>query len=167
MNLSSLLNIYRAYLSYSGKSGVSDVAISLLIEGGSSVTFPVVPADLPTIENSQNNDVFHSVIGDVSVMGLLGLRKITFDNFLLPGSTSRYSFANGDDAATILNFIQDNHMSGQPFRLIITKGGDTVLNMSCLIDEYSHHQDAVGDTYLSVTFTEYRTYNSQTGGLSS
>ena len=167
MTLQSLLNIYRAYLSYTGGAKATKGEISLLIEGGSSVTFPVVSADLPTIENSQNNDVFHSVIGDVSVMGLLGLRKITFDNFLLPGSTSRYSFANGDDAATILNFIQDNHMSGQPFRLIITKGGSTLLNMSCLIDTYSHYQDTVGDTYLSITFTEYRTYNEATGGLSS
>lgn len=167
LNLQSLLNIYRTFLSYSGKAGVEKAEISLLIEGGSSVTFPVVPAQLPTIENTQNNEVYSSVIGDVSIMGLLGLRKITFDNFLLPCSTSKYGFARGDDSATILNFIQENHQVGQPFRLIISKGGSTILNMSCLIDNYSYYQDSVGDTYLSVTFTEYRTYNEITGGLSS
>lgn len=166
MNLSKFLNLFRTYLSYSGKLGVSRAEISLLVEGDSdSVTFPVIPAQLPTIENVQNNDTFSSVIGDVSVMGLLGLRKISFDNFLLPSDVSKYSFAKGDNAATILNFIQDHVQSGQPFRLIMTKGDDTICNMSVLIDDWYHYQDAVGDTYLTISFTEYRTYN-ESGGLS-
>lgn len=166
MDLSKFLNLFRTYLSYSGKLGVSRAEISLLVEGDSnSVTFPVIPAQLPTIENVQNNDTFNSVIGDVSVIGLLGLRKISFDNFLLPSDVSKYSFAKGDNAATILNFIQDHVQSGQPFRLIMTKGDDTICNMSVLIDDWSHYQDAVGDTYLTISFTEYRTYN-ESGGLS-
>lgn len=166
MNLSNFLNLYRTYLSYSGKLGVSSAEISLLVEGDSnSVTFPVIPAQLPTIENVQNNDTFNSVIGDISMIGLLGLRKITFDNFLLPSDVSKYSFAKGDNAATILNFIQDHVQSGQPFRVIMTKGDDTICNMSVLIDDWSHYQDAVGDTYLTISFTEYRTYN-ESGGLS-
>lgn len=165
MNLYSFLNLYRTFLSYSGKSAVSRAEISLLIEGDSnSVTFPVIPAQLPTIENTQNNDTFNSVIGDISIIGLLGLRKVTFDDYLLPNDVSKYSFAKGDDASTILNFIQDNHMNGQPFRVVITKGGYTILNMACLIDEYSHYQDTTGDTHLNMSLTEYRTYNSQ-GGL--
>lgn len=166
MDLSKFLNLYRTFLSYSGKLGVSRAEISLLVEGDSnSVTFPVIPAQLPTIENVQNNDTFNSVIGDISMIGLLGLRKITFDNFLLPSDVSKYSFAKGDNAATILNFIQDHVQSGQPFRLIMTKGDDTICNMSVLIDDWSHYQDAVGDTYLTISFTEYRTYN-ESGGLS-
>lgn len=166
MNLMSLLNLYRTFLSYAGRSGVADAKISLLVEGDpNGVTFPVVPAQLPTIENTQNNDTFNSVIGDVSVIGLLGLRKVSFDNFLLPSDVSKYRFATGDNAADILNFIQDHNQSGQPFRLIMTKGADTICNMSVLIDNFSYYQDAVGDTYLSISFTEYRTYNSQTGGL--
>lgn len=166
LNLQSLLNIYRMYLTYTGSNKVEKAEVSLLVEGSSdSVTFPVVPSELPMIENTQNNDVFNSVIGDVSIIGLLGLRKISFDDWLLPNDVSKYSFAKGDDAATILNFIQDHHMSGQPFRIIITKGGSTILNMNCLINTYSHYQDNIGDTHLSIEFTEYRTYNSQTGGL--
>lgn len=166
MDLSKFLNLYRTFLSYSGKLGVSSAEISLLVEGDSnSVTFPVIPAQLPTIENVQNNDTFNSVIGDISMIGLLGLRKITFDNFLLPSDVSKYNFAKGDNAATILNFIQDHVQSGQPFRLIMTKGDDTICNMSVLIDDWSHYQDAVGDTYLTISFTEYRTYN-ESGGLS-
>lgn len=166
MNLSKFLNLYRTYLSYSGNSGVSKASISLLVEGDpNSVTFPVIPAQLPTIHNTQNNETFNSVIGDVSIIGLLGLRTISFDNFLLPNNVSKYSFAKGDDAATILNFIQDHNQTGQPFRLIMTKGGDTICNMSVLIDSFDHYQDPVGDTYINISFTEYRTYNSQTGSL--
>lgn len=166
LSLSNLLNLYRTFLSYSGNSTVSRAEISLLIEGDSnSVTFPVIPAQLPTIENTQNNDTFNSVIGDVSIIGLLGLRTITFDNFLLPNDVNKYSFAKGDNASTILNFIQENNQKGQPFRLIMTKGDDTVCNMNVLINDFSYYQDAVGDTYLSISFIEYRTYNSQTGGL--
>lgn len=166
MDLSKFLNLYRTFLSYSGNSGVARAEISLLVEGDSnSVTFPVIPAQLPTIQNTQNNDIFSSVIGDVSVIGLLGLRTILFDNFLLPNDVSKYSFAKGDNAATILNFIQDHNQTGQPFRLVMTKGDDTICNMSVLINDFSHYQDPVGDTHLSISFVEYRTYNSQTGGL--
>nr|DAU49991.1 MAG TPA: tail assembly protein [Caudoviricetes sp.] len=166
MNLSNFLNLYRTFLSYSGGSGVSNAEISLLVEGDSnSVTFPVIPAQLPTIQNTQNNDTFNSVIGDVSIIGLLGLRTIEFDNFLLPQDVSNYSFAKGDNASTILNFIQDHNQSGQPFRLIMTKGEDTICNMSVLIDTFSYYSDPLGDVYLSVSFKEYRTYNQQTGSL--
>lgn len=165
MDLTSLLNIFRTFLSYTGGTKVTRGEISLLIEGGDSVTFPIIPADLPEIKTTQNNDVFNSVIGDVSIMGLLGLREVNFDDFLLPNDVSKYSFSKGDDSATILNFIQDNHQKGQPFRLIMTKNDSTILNMSCLIDDYTYYQDTVGDTHLSITFKEYRVYNPTTGGL--
>lgn len=166
MNLSKYLNLYRTFLSYSGKSGVSKAEISLLVEGDSnSVTFPVIPAQLPTIENTQKNDTFSSVIGDVSIIGLLGLRTISFDNFLLPSDVSKYSFAKGDNAATILNFIQDHNQTGQPFRIIMTKGDDTICNMSVLINDFSYYTDPVGDTYITISFVEYRTYNESTGSL--
>lgn len=167
MDLSNFLNLYRTFLSYSGSDSVSKAEISLLVEGdANSVTFPVIPAQLPTIENTINNDTFNSVIGDISIMGLLGLRTVSFDNFLLPNDVSKYSFAKGDNASTILNFIQDHNQTGKPFRLIMTKGNDTICNMSVLINDFSYYSDPVGDTYLSISFVEYRTYNQQTGSLS-
>ena len=165
-NLASLLNLYRAYLSFTGSKNIR-ADITLLIEGGSSVTFAVPPAQLPRITSEQNNDTFNSVIGDVSVIGLLGLRTVEFDDFLLPSDTSDYSWARGDNASDIINFINDNRQIGQPFRLIITKGDLTYLNMSVLIDSFDYYQDELADYRMNVTFTEYRTYNSQTGGLDS
>lgn len=164
MDLTSILNLYRAYLSYKGNKNVR-AEITLLLEGGNSVTFPVPPEKLPTIENPQNNEVFNSVIGDISIMGLLGLRSIKFDDLLLPSNVNDYSWAKGDNGADIINFINDNRQKGQPFRLIITKGDVTYCNMNVLIDDFDYYQDNQTDYHIDVTFTEYRTYNSQTGGL--
>ena len=139
--------------------------VTLLLEGGSSVTFPVPPADLPQITVPQNNEVFNSVIGDVSQMGLLGLRSVAFNNVLLPSDVGDYSWARGDNGSDIINFINDNRQKGQPFRLIITKGDVTYINMNVLIDSFDYYQDNQADFHMNATFTEYRTYNSQTGGL--
>lgn len=164
LDLTSLLNLYRTYLSYKGNKNMR-ADITLLIEQGSSVTFPVPPADLPKITSVQNNETFNSVIGDVSIIGLLGLRTIEFNDFLLPSDTSDYRWARGDNASDIINFINDNRQKGQPFRLIITKSDVTILNMNVLIDSFDYYQDNMTDYHINIAFTEYRTYNSQTGGL--
>lgn len=164
MDLSSLLNLYRAYLAFQGRKNVR-ADVTLLLEGGSSVTFPVPPADLPQITVPQNNEVFNSVIGDVSQIGLLGLRSVAFNDVLLPSDVGDYSWARGDNGSDIINFINDNRQKGQPFRLIITKGDVTYINMNVLIDSFDYYQDNQADFHMNATFTEYRTYNSQTGGL--
>lgn len=163
-DLSSLLNLYRTYLSYSGSKNVR-ADITLLLEGGDSVTFPIPPANLPRITSAQNNDTFNSVIGDVSIMGLLGLRSVEFEDFLLPSNNNDYSFSRGDNGSDIINFINDNRQKGQPFRIIITKGDVTYLNMAVLIDDFDYYMDNQADYHMNAKFTEYRTYNSQTGGL--
>lgn len=164
MDLTSLLNLYRAYLAFQGHKNVR-ADITLLLEGGSSVTFPIPPANLPKITSPQNNEVFNSVIGDVSQIGLLGLRKVEFENMLLPSDTNDYSWAHGDNGSDIINFINDNRQKGQPFRLIITKGDVTYLNMNVLVDDFDYYLDNVADYHMNATFAEYRTHNSQTGGL--
>ena len=164
MDLTSLLNLYRTYLSFKGNKNVR-ADITLLIEGGSSITFPVPPANLPRINNPQNNEVFKSVIGDVSQMGLLGLRTVEFEDMLLPSDVGDYSWARGDNGSDIINFINDNRQKGQPFRLIITRSDITIVNMNVLVDDFDYYQDNQADYHLNATFTEYRTYNSQTGGL--
>lgn len=164
VSLANLLNLYRTYLSFKGNKNVR-ADITLLIEQGPSVTFPVPPADLPQITVPQNNEVFNSVIGDVSQMGLLGLRSVVFNDILLPSDVGGYSWARGDNAADIINFINDNRQTGQPFRLIITRSDVTYINMNVLIDSFDYYQDNQADFHINATFTEYRTYNSQTGGL--
>lgn len=166
MNLLGLLSIYRNFLSrYT--SGIDRAEICLMQEGGKSITFPVPPAELPPIETEQHNDTFNSVIGDISTIGLLGLRTISFEKLLCPDDLSRYSWARGSSGSDIVNFINNARLEDKPFRLVITRGDNTYLNMLAVIDNFSYYLDNVNDYYVSIDFREYRTYNAMTGGLQS
>lgn len=166
MNLLGLLSIYRNFLSrYT--SGIDRAEICLMQEGGKSITFPVPPAELPQIETEQHNDTFNSVIGDISTIGLLGLRTISFEKLLCPDDLSRYSWARGSSGSDIVNFINNARLEDKPFRLIITRGDNTYLNMLAVIDNFSYYLDNVNDYYIDIDFREYRTYNAMTGGLQS
>lgn len=166
MNLLGLLSIYRNFLSrYT--SGIDRAEICLMQDGGKSITFPVPPAELPPIETEQHNDTFNSVIGDISTIGLLGLRTISFEKLLCPDDLSRYSWARGSSGSDIVNFINNARLEDKPFRLIITRGDNTYLNMLAVIDNFSYYLDNVNDYYIDIDFREYRTYNAMTGGLQS
>lgn len=166
MNLLGLLSIYRNFLSrYT--SGIDRAEICLMQEGGKSITFPVPPAELPPIETEQHNNTFNSVIGDISTIGLLGLRTISFEKLLCPDDLSRYSWARGSSGSDIVNFINNARLEDKPFRLIITRGDNTYLNMLAVIDNFSYYLDNVNDYYIDIDFREYRTYNAMTGGLQS
>lgn len=165
MDLLKMLSIYRNFLSGLGSYKVRKTSVTLMQEGGRSVTFPVVPADLPPIQTTQKNETFESVIGDIATIGLLGLRTISFDDWLLP--ERKYDWATGSNGYDIINFINDARLQDKPFRLIITKGNSTYLNMSCVINTLDYYQDNLGDYHLTCEFMEYRAHNPLTGGLSS
>ena len=165
MNLLKLLNIYRNFLSMT--SDKLERAEICLISEGKQIIFPVPPANLPTIECEQKNDTFESVLGDISTIGLLGLRTISFENLLCPSNNSKYSFARGSSGDEIINFINNARLSNQPFRLVITRGSNTYLNMLAVIDNFSYYLDNVNDYYVSIDFREYRFYNQVTGALES
>lgn len=164
MNLLKFLNIYRNFLSRS--SGVTRAEISLLHDGD-SIVFPIPPANLPTIECHQKNEVFESVLGDISTIGLLGLRSISFENLLCPSNVGKYPFARGTNGQDIINFINKARLQDKPFRLVITRGDNTYLNMLAVIDDFNYYLDNTDDYYVNIDFSEYRTYNNQTGALES
>lgn len=165
LSLKNLLNIYRNFLSRS--NGIERAEICLLQEQGDSITFPIPPATLPTIETTQKNDTFESVLGDISTIGLLGLRTISFDNLLCPSDNNKYPFARGTNGQDIINFINKCRLGDKPFRLIITRGDNTYINMLAVIDNFSYYLDNTDDYYVSIDFREYRTYDAGNGVLQS
>lgn len=166
MNLLGLLNIYRNFLSRG--SGIERAEICLLSEStGDKIIFPAPPATLPEIQCEQKNDTFESVLGDISTIGLLGLRTISFEKLLCPNDNSKYSFARGSNGVDIINFINKFRLSDSPFRLIITRSDTTYLNMLAVIDSFTYSLDNTNDYYVDIDFREYRTYDPVTGGLSS
>ena len=165
LNLVNLLNIYRNFLSNQNLIKPDRAEIALLQEGGQSVTFPVPPADLPPIQCEQHNETFNSVIGDISTIGLIGLRSISFDDMLCPGDIDKYPWAKGDNGCDIINFINNARLENKPFRLIITRGDNTYLNMLAGINNFNYYVDNLNDYHISIEFMEYRTYDPVTGGL--
>lgn len=152
MNIFKFLNMYQDFLS--GGVSMVDKAEIYLACNGSTVRLPVVPAELPPVEQSQNNGVFNSVIGDMSTIGLMGLRSMTLELFL-PSDTSKYSFANGDNANDIINFINTNRPLQKPFTITITKGSVTYLNMDCLLNKVSYSMVNTADYKLTLEIVEY------------
>ena len=165
MNLLKLLNIYRNFLSMA--SDKPERAEICLISEGKQIILPVPPATLPKIECKQKNDTFESVLGDISTIGLLGLRTISFERLLCPSDNSKYPFARGSNGDEIINFINNARLSNTPFRLVITRGSNSYLNMVAVIDSFSYELDNVNDYYIDIDFREYRTYNQTTGALES
>ena len=167
MNLLGLLNIYMNFLSGSSAK-IERAEIALLVEGtDSQITFPVPPANLPAVECEQHNEEFNSVIGDISTIGLLGLRKISFSDLLCPSDNSKYPFARGSNGEDIVNFINQARLTDLPCRLVITRGDVTYVNMMVVIDNFSYYLDNTNDYHVNADFKEYRRWNAETGVLES
>ena len=153
MNLFDFLKVYQKYLG--GSISGNDKAKIVMECNGEKITFPIVPADLPVIEHENKNDVFESVVGDMSTIGLVGLRTMDFEDINVPSNVSRYSFANGDNGNTIVNFLQNGSKSSKPFRIVITIGHVTYINMLCLVDNYSFYIDNIGMYHVNMSIREY------------
>lgn len=168
MALSILKNTLPTLTSSGGTNGKADIVLSS-DNGKNKVVLPVVPAELPEITCPQNNETFNGVRGDMSVIGTLGLRFVTLDNYLLPASPDKYVFARpyGSKAADVINFLIKNQNDFIPIRIAITyEDGSVYLNMACLINNFSYQVDNLGDYHLKLDLTEYRMVN-RSGGLSS
>lgn len=151
--LSSLPALGRADIVLSGKAG--------------RIVLPVVPADLPPVSNPQNNEDFATVMGDIRIIGTLGLREINLDNFLAPAYPMKYSWANpfGSSGMEIVKFFRESQESYEPIRITITHmNGSVYLNMACLIDVFDYYTDNVSDVHYSAKLKEYRKENGA-GGL--
>lgn len=163
MDLLSLVNLFQDRLFTESK--VTKASIVLQGESG-RVTFPVPPANLPELTLPQNNTTFSSLAGDMMLIGQMGLRTMKLD-VLLPDDTSRYTWANGDTATTIINFINRERANYNPLRIVITRGHVTYVNMAVLINNFTYYKDNVGDYHASLDLVEFRTQNPITGELES
>lgn len=135
---------------------------------GEQIILPVVPANLPDLTIPQNNTVFNSVVADMSVIGLMGLRQIKFEG-LLPSDVNKYSWTspNGSNADVVINFINKYRNQYKPFRVNISVGDINYLNMAVLVNNFTYHVDNVGDYHYSLEMVEYRVRNPKTGGVMS
>lgn len=152
LNIFKFLNLYQDFIS--GGATMRDKAEIYLECDGDRVRFPVVPAELPEIKQSQNNGVFNSIVGDMSTIGLMGLRSMSLELFL-PSDTSKYHFAKGDNANDIINFINRHRPMQKPFTITITKGHVTYISMDCVLNTVSYSMTNTADYMLNLEIVEY------------
>lgn len=122
------------------------------------VVFPVIPAELPEIETPQNNDTFKGVVADLSVIGTMALRKVSWEGFL-PCDVDKYPFSRplGNNGDTIINFIRKYQDEYIPMRIaIVYNDGSVYLNMACLCDNFTYKKMNNGDYQYSINLVEYR-----------
>lgn len=134
-----------------------------------NVVLPVVPATLPKVEYTMNNEVFNGATGDILLAGYMGLRTYSLDNILLPVN-HKYKFMRprGSDGEEVKEFITQRMELRQVLRIAVTfSDGSELLNMACLCNKAYFIKDKVGDYKASLEFTEYpyvnQTINSTTG----
>lgn len=153
------------------KTGIGSKADIVLSanNGADRVILPVVPSQLPAVNSPQNNETFGGIRGDMGVIGTLGLRTLTLDDYLLPPIPTKYGFCRpyGSTAADVINFIKKYQAEYIPFRITITySNGSVYLNMACLVNDFSYYVDNVGDYHFTLELIEYKMVTPQ-GGLSS
>lgn len=163
--MSSILNMIVSRLITAKMSAGSKASIVISADNG-TIVLPIVPADLPEVSNPQNNETFESVLGTMSVMGTLGLRKVSLKG-LLPVDVSKYPYANplGSTASEVINFINQCRAQNNAARIVIAySDGSVYLNMACLINGFEYYIDNVKDYHYRMELLEYRSVSSL-GGL--
>ena len=135
--------------------------------GAAAIVLPLVPAELPEINNPQNNETFEGILGTMSVIGTLGLRSVSVKG-LLPVDPSKYPYANplGSSAAEVINFVNRYRNEYIPVRIVIAfNDGSVYLNMACLINDFTYFIDNSKDYHYKLDLVEYRMVDPVTGGL--
>ena len=149
--MASLLNFISSALSLFGDMAEScDFVISC---AGASITLPVAPASYDVTAQYHNETVAVNNYGDIRMLGMKGLKSISFSS-LLPAQD--YSWAHHlTDPWSIVKQIEEyaSIVPRQPARLSIS---GTSINMNVSIDEFKYsQQDCSGDIYYTLTFSEY------------
>ena len=156
----SLIKSVASQISLATSSVLGNGADIVMSVDGSreKIVFPIVPADLPKLETSQNNDTFEGVIADLSVIGTIGLRRISWEG-LIPAYPYKYSFCRngGSSADEIIKFIKRYQDEYVPMRIaIVFENGSVYVNMACLCNNFQYYRDNVGDYHFSIDLIEYR-----------
>ena len=117
-----------------------------------------VPVIQPPVKISQqnNHETFKTLkYGDIVLLGDKGLRTVEWSSFF-PVNKHFYNFVefnarlNGNE---YVNFL--NEHSEDCFRLIITEGFRTVINMLVVVDSFEYEYDKVGDIVYTLRLMEY------------
>ena len=155
------ISILKAIVQSLNSINPSGRAVIMLDGPAGRLVLPVVPANLPKVSNPQNNETFSTVLGDLRIIGTMGLRTVTLDT-IAPTYASKYPWSNpaGASGKEVVNYLRRAQLTYQPVRLaIFYSNGSEYLSMTCTVDNFEYYADNSKDFHYSATFTEYRTGN--------
>lgn len=164
------VSILKSVVSIMGMIPPDGTAHIVLSGSRGAVHVPIIPAELPKVTNPQNNEIFKTVLGDISIIGTLGLRELTIEG-LLPSHPSRYPWISGSvsNATQIITFLKLSQESFSPIRVsIVYENGSVYLNMQATVDEFDYYADNARDFHYRLKLTEYRSADESSdwfGGL--
>ncbi len=117
------------------------------------IKLPVLPESFE-VSSPQNNEKFETVNqGELKLIGLRGLRSISFQSFF-PARRQSFSTNYAYKDYQFVNIIERWRARRIPIRLIIT---DTPINMAVAIDDFTYGQrDGTGDVYYSLSLEEFK-----------
>lgn len=120
----------------------------------SVLQIPVIPPEF-TIESPFGVETYNSIQqGDISLVGLRGLKTVTWSSFF-PSKSYPFSAGGSTDAWSYVNTLEGYRDRRVPVRLVMTGGPD--LNIAALIPEFTYsEQDGSGDIFYTITFQEFK-----------
>lgn len=120
------------------------------------VQLPVLPESLQLQTNSTNTTSSIVKLGEVTNIGIKGLKGLTIDSFF-PQHIAPYVQTSGkfQEPQFYLDFIERVREDRKPIRLVVT---DTEINMMVTIESFSYSRRwGTDDIDYSLSLKEYRT----------
>lgn len=120
-----------------------------------TMVIPFPPSAL-SIEQEQENTDFEGLSGTLKIIGNMGLRTLSFSSFFslgvrMPGM-NQYATENG---WAYIDFFERWRNRKVPLRIVITTDEREVLNMPCVIDNFTWQKKCKRITY-TINISEYR-----------
>ncbi len=123
--------------------------------GEEILTFPFPPKDLPDITDEWGHEEF---ITNDAAMTLIGQRKrkrLTLELYLPVKTKFKKAEPESVSGEKYIEFWQKWSERRVPMRLVITKGGQSILNIAYTIDSLEYHWNKIEDIEATVEISEY------------
>lgn len=125
--------------------------------GEEVVILPIVPDDVE-IQQTQANEEFSTINnGTLHLIGDLGLKNLSIKSFFPVKKYNWLKKGASSDGWSYVDFFIKNMKKRIPLRIIITtKSGREIVNMACLINQFSYAERRNGDISYSLEIKEFR-----------
>lgn len=125
--------------------------------GAEILLFPVAPENLPEIEDEFGHEEFETNESMMTLIGQRKRKKLTLELFLPVFGFGKYRFIESGAVSgeKYIDFWNRRCKEEIPMRLIIIKGGKTILNMAYTIDSLKHYWTHEEDIRATVEISEY------------